>query len=60
MTLWNENRREISRKKHLIFLPNQSYYDEMDPESLIIPLRLRGKREIVFGNLLEIKTFHET
>jgi phage-related tail protein len=37
-----------------------SYYDEMDPESLIIPLRLRGKREIVFGNLLEIKTFHET
>jgi hypothetical protein len=37
-----------------------SYYDEMDPESLSIPLRLRGKREIVFGNLLEIKTFHET
>ena len=38
---------------------SQSYYDEMDPESLSIPLRLRGKRDIVFGNLLDIKNFHE-
>ena len=39
--------------------PPQSYYLEMDPESVSIPLRLRGKREVVFGNLLDIKTFHE-
>ena len=31
----------------------------MDPESVSIPLRLRGKRDVVFGNLLDIKTFHE-
>jgi hypothetical protein len=36
-----------------------SYYLEMDPESVSIPLRLRGKRDVVFGNLLDIKTFHE-
>ncbi len=37
----------------------QSYYDAMDPDSVTIPLRLRGKRHVVFGNLLDIYTFHE-
>ena len=52
-------RREKGESNYYL-LPLQSYYDEMDPERLSIPFRLRGKREIVFGNLLEIKTFHET
>ena len=39
----------------------QSYYDAMDPEEgTSLPLRLRDKRHIVFGNLLEIYKFHET
>ena len=38
----------------------QSYYDAMDPEeSTSIPLRLRDKRHVVFGNLPEIHKFHE-
>ena len=39
----------------------QSYYDAMDPENnTSIPLRLRDKRHVVFGNLPEIHKFHET
>ena len=39
----------------------QSYYDAMDPEeSTSIPLRLRDKRSVVFGNLPEVYKFHET
>ena len=38
----------------------QAYYDAMDPESVTIPLRLRGKRDIVFGNLQDIYKFHDT
>ena len=39
----------------------QSYYDAMDPEeNTSIPLRLRDKRGIVFGNLPEVYKFHET
>jgi hypothetical protein len=34
-----------------------SYYHEMVPEERI-PLRLRGKRDIIFGNLKEIYNFH--
>ena len=41
------------------FLPFQSYFDFMD-ESETIPLRLRGKRDVVFGNLKEIYKFHDT
>ncbi len=37
----------------------QAYYDAMDPESVSIPLRLRGKREVVFGNLLDLYKFHD-
>ncbi len=37
----------------------QSYYDAMNPDSVTIPLRLRGKRHVVFGNLLDIYAFHE-
>ncbi len=37
----------------------QAYYDAMDPDSVSIPLRLRGKRHVVFGNLLDIYTFHD-
>ena len=40
-------------------LASQSYYDEMDPKNLSIPLRLRGKRDVVFGNLLDIFKFHD-
>jgi len=40
-------------------LTSQSYYDEMDPKNLSIPLRLRGKRDVVFGNLLDIFKFHD-
>lgn len=37
---------------------SQSYYDFMeDDESL--PLRLRGKRDVIFGNLKEIYKFHD-
>ena len=36
----------------------QSYYDAMD-ESETIPLRLRGKRHVIFGNLSEIYKFHD-
>ena len=43
----------------LYVTPPQSYYDDMDPENLSIPLRLRGKREAVFGNLLDIYKFHD-
>ena len=39
----------------------QSYYDAMDPENnTSMPLRLRDKRHVVFGNLPEIHKFHET
>ena len=38
---------------------SKSYYDAMDPNNMSIPLRLRGKRDIVFGNLLEIFKFHD-
>ncbi len=39
---------------------SQSYYDDMCPEDEnSVPLRLRGKRDIVFGNLLEIYKFHD-
>ena len=38
----------------------QSYYDEMDSGAEnSIPLRLRGKRDIIFGNLLDIYMFHD-
>ena len=37
----------------------QSYYDAMDPHNMSIPLRLRGKRDVVFGNLVEIFKFHD-
>ena len=37
----------------------QAYYDAMDPDSVTIPLRLRGKREVVFGNLQDIYKFHD-
>lgn len=37
-----------------------SYYDAMDDsDSLSMPLRLRGKRDGVFGNLPEIYKFHD-
>ena len=32
---------------------------EMDPNSMDVPLKLRGKREAVFGNLDEIFKFHK-
>lgn len=38
---------------------SQAYYDAMDPDSVSIPLRLRGKREVVFGNLLDLYKFHD-
>ena len=38
---------------------SKSYYDAMDPNNMSIPLRLRGKRDVVFGNLLEIFNFHD-
>ena len=38
---------------------SKSYYDAMDPNNMSIPLRLRGKRDVVFGNLLEIFKFHD-
>ena len=31
----------------------------MDPNNMSIPLRLRGKRDVVFGNLMEIFKFHD-
>ncbi len=38
----------------------QSYYDAMtDEDSESLPLRLRGKRDVIFGNLPEIYKFHE-
>ena len=37
----------------------QSYYDAME-EGETIPLRLRGKRNVIFGNLPEIYNFHDT
>ncbi|XP_064394255.1 guanine nucleotide exchange factor DBS-like isoform X2 [Halichondria panicea] len=37
-----------------------AYYDAMDPESVSIPLRLRGKRDAVFGNILDIYKFHDS
>ena len=44
-----------------VLLLHQSYYDAMDPEeNSSIPLRLRDKRSVVFGNLPEIYKFHET
>ena len=44
-----------------IFSLFQSYYDAMNPEeSTSLPLRLRDKRQVVFGNLPEIHKFHET
>ena len=40
---------------------SQTQFDEfMDPDSMTIPLRLRGKRDIVFGNLQDIYKFHDT
>ena len=44
----------------LFFVYFQSYYDAMDDsDSLSMPLRLRGKRDGVFGNLPEIYKFHD-
>lgn len=38
----------------------QSYYDEMAPEDEnSVPLRLRGKRDAIFINLLDIYKFHD-
>ncbi len=38
----------------------QCYYDAMtDEDSESLPLRLRGKRDVIFGNLPEIYKFHE-
>ncbi len=38
----------------------KSYYDAMaDEDCESLPLRLRGKRDVIFGNLPEIYKFHE-
>ena len=41
----------------LLLYTSQSYYYEMEPEERV-PLRLRGKRGTIFGNLTDIYTFH--
>jgi hypothetical protein len=38
----------------------QGYYDEMDPSAPFLPPYLRGKRNIIFGNLKRIYQFHNT
>lgn len=42
----------------ILFDTLQGYYKEMDPHSMDVPLKLRGKRSQVFGNLDEIYNFH--
>ena len=45
----------------LLHVPLKGYYDAMNPdESTSLPLRLRDKRDVVFGNLPDIYKFHET
>ena len=41
----------------LLLYTSQSYYYEMEPEERV-PLRLRGKRGTIFGNLTDIYDFH--
>ena len=36
----------------------QSYYEALDDEGTTLPVRLRGKRNVVFGNIVDIHKFH--
>lgn len=39
----------------------EGYYKEMEPNNMqVVPLKLRGKRQVVFGNLDEIYEFHNS
>ncbi|KAL5475464.1 hypothetical protein EMCRGX_G025283 [Ephydatia muelleri] len=37
-----------------------SYYEAVDDEGTTLPVRLRGKRNIVFGNIVDIHRFHNS
>lgn len=41
-----------------IWLHLQSYYEAVDDEGTTLPVRLRGKRNVVFGNIVDIHRFH--
>ncbi|XP_062522093.1 guanine nucleotide exchange factor DBS-like [Corticium candelabrum] len=38
----------------------QGYFDEMDPSDPFLPPYLRGKRNIIFGNVKQIYQFHQS